>query len=79
MGTGSFMGVERGRGVTLTPHPFLMPRSKHRVELIPLLSLRVFVACNKGKPYQKEGPQRFHESRSHIKIPGTRRVRTHKH
>ena len=28
MGTGSFPGVSCGRGVTLTPHPLLMPRSK---------------------------------------------------
>jgi len=28
MGTGSFMGVRCGRGVTLTPHPLLVPRSK---------------------------------------------------
>jgi hypothetical protein len=33
MGTGSFPGVESGRGVTLTPHPFLVPRSKNTVEL----------------------------------------------
>jgi hypothetical protein len=32
-GTGSFPGVESGRGVTLTPHPLLVPRSKNRVEL----------------------------------------------
>jgi hypothetical protein len=25
MGTGSFLGVESGRGVTLTPHPLLVP------------------------------------------------------
>ena len=25
MGTGSFPGVKSGRGVTLTPHPFLVP------------------------------------------------------
>jgi len=25
MGTGSFPGAESGRGVTLTPHPFLVP------------------------------------------------------
>jgi hypothetical protein len=37
MGTGSFTGVESGRGVTLTPHPLLV-----------LLSLRAFVACKKG-------------------------------
>ena len=28
MGTGSFPGVRCGRGVTLTPHPLLIPRSK---------------------------------------------------
>jgi hypothetical protein len=28
LGTGSFLGVRRGRGVTLTPHPLLVPRSK---------------------------------------------------
>jgi hypothetical protein len=49
MGTGSFPGVESGRGVTLTPHPLLVPRSKTRA--IPLLSLRVFVAYKKGETY----------------------------
>jgi hypothetical protein len=33
MGTGSFPGVESGRGVVLTPHPLLVPRSKNRVEI----------------------------------------------
>jgi hypothetical protein len=33
MGTGSFTGVESGRGVTLIPHPLLVQRSKNRVEL----------------------------------------------
>jgi hypothetical protein len=28
IGTGSFPGVESGRGLTLTPHPLLVPRSK---------------------------------------------------
>jgi len=28
MGTGSFPGVSCGRGVTLTPHPLLVQRSK---------------------------------------------------
>ena len=27
MGSGSFPGVRCGRGVTLTPHPLLVPRS----------------------------------------------------
>jgi len=33
MGTGSFPGVENGWGVTLTPQPLLVMRSKNRVEL----------------------------------------------
>jgi hypothetical protein len=33
MSTGSFLGVESGWGVTLTPHHLLVPRSKNRVEL----------------------------------------------
>jgi len=28
MGTGSFPGIRCGRGVTLTRHPLLLPRSK---------------------------------------------------
>jgi hypothetical protein len=31
--TGSFPRVESGRGVTLTPHPLLVPKSKNRVQL----------------------------------------------
>jgi len=39
MGTGSFPGVKSGRGVTLTPHPLLVPWSwKGRAK--PLLPLR---------------------------------------
>jgi hypothetical protein len=33
VGTESFRGVESGRGVTLTPHSLLVPRSKNKVEL----------------------------------------------
>ena len=46
-----FPGVESGRGVTQTSHPLLVPRSKDRVELYLLLSLRAFVACRKGETY----------------------------
>jgi hypothetical protein len=45
MGTGSFPGVESGRGVTLTSHPLLVPRSKKQSRAIPLLFLRAFVGC----------------------------------
>jgi hypothetical protein len=33
MGSGSFLGVESGRGVTLTPHPFWCRGLKNKVEL----------------------------------------------
>jgi hypothetical protein len=52
MGTGSLPGVESGRGVTLTPHPFLVPRSKNsRAIELPLISLRAFMAYEKGETY----------------------------
>jgi len=38
MGTGSFPGVKRGRGVTLTPHYLLVPCSR-KGRAKPLLSL----------------------------------------
>jgi hypothetical protein len=50
MGTGSFPEVESGRGLTLTPHPLLMPRSKES-RAIPVLSLRVFMAYKKSETY----------------------------
>ena len=44
MGTGSFPGVKSGRGVTLTPHPLLVPLS-WKGRAITLLPLWAFVAC----------------------------------
>ena len=38
MGTGSFPGVKSGRGVTLTPHPLIVPWSRKN-RAIPLLPL----------------------------------------
>jgi len=38
MGTESFQGVNSGRGVTLTPHPLLVPWS-WKSRAIPLLTL----------------------------------------
>jgi len=42
MGTGSFPGVNSGRGVTLTPHPFLVPWSRkgRAIPLLPLWAVR---------------------------------------
>ena len=40
MGTGSFPGVKRGRGVLLTTHPLLVPRSwKSRAITLPTRGL----------------------------------------
>ena len=42
MGTGSFLGVKSGRGVTLTPHPLLVPWSwkSRAIPLLPLWAVR---------------------------------------
>ena len=42
MGTGSFPGVKNGRGVTLTPHPLLVPwsRKSRAITLLPLRAVR---------------------------------------
>ena len=42
MGTGSFPGVKSGRGVTLTPHPLLLPwsRKSRAISLLPLWAVR---------------------------------------
>ena len=42
MGTGSFPGVKSGQGVTLTPHPFLLPwsRKSRPIPLLPLWAVR---------------------------------------
>jgi hypothetical protein len=45
MGTGSFPGVESGRGVTLT---LLVPRFENRVQLY---HYSPFVTCKKGETY----------------------------
>jgi hypothetical protein len=51
MGTGSFPGIESGRGLTLTPHPLLVSRSEKQSRAIPLLFVRAFVDCKKGETY----------------------------
>ena len=42
MGTGSFPGVKSGQGVTLTPHPLLVPWSwkSRAIPLLPLWAVR---------------------------------------
>jgi len=50
MGTGSFPGIKSGRGVRLTPHPLLVPRSRksRAIRLLPLWAVRpVLSACTR--------------------------------
>jgi len=52
MGTGYFPGVKSGRGVTLTPHPLLVPwsRKSRAIPLLPLWVVRPvqsFSACTR--------------------------------
>ena len=46
MGTGSFPGVKCGRGLLLTTHPLLEPRS-WKSRAIPLPTLWAFVVCSR--------------------------------
>ena len=48
-----FPGAKSGRGVTLTPHPFLVPRSRNSIAipLLPLWAVRPvqsLTACTRG-------------------------------
>jgi hypothetical protein len=45
-----FSGVESGRGVTLTPQPLLVPRSKFRVALYQYLNMSAAVNILITKP-----------------------------
>jgi hypothetical protein len=52
MGTGFFPGVKSGRGVTLTPHPLLVPWSwkSRAISLLPLWAVRpvqILIACTR--------------------------------
>ena len=51
MGTGSFPGVKSGRGVVLTPRPFLVPWSR-KGRAIPLLSLWAYGLYSASVPVQ---------------------------
>ena len=44
-----FPGGRGGRGVGLTPHPHLVPKVIEKSTAIPLLTLRAFVAYEKGE------------------------------
>ena len=51
MGTGFFVGVKSGRGVTLTPHPFQC-RGKERVELYLYSPYGRYGLCRASVPVQ---------------------------
>jgi hypothetical protein len=50
-------GIESGWSMSLTSHPFLVPRSKRRSSARPLLSQRAFVTCKKGWNLPKNAKQ----------------------
>ena len=54
MGTRSFSGVQSGRGVTLTPHPLLVPwsRKSRGIPLLPLWALRPVQSLSASVPVQ---------------------------
>jgi hypothetical protein len=58
MGTGSSPGVESGRGVTLTPHPLLVPRLKNRVELYLYSPQGPSWPVKKLKTYLQRAPEK---------------------
>jgi len=47
-GTGSFPGIKSGRGVTLSPHPLLVPwsRKSRAIPLLPLWAVRPIQSIN---------------------------------
>jgi len=72
MGTGSFPGVKSGGGVTLTPHPLLVPWSRkiRALPLLPLWAIRPvqrLSACTRvhfNLPFSKMCANRTHETQS---------------
>jgi len=48
MGTGSFPGLKSDRGVTLTPHPLLVPwsRKSRAISLLPVWAVRPVQSLN---------------------------------
>jgi len=66
MGTGSFRGVEAAGGVGLTPYPHLECRGPRKSRAIPLLTLRAFVAYEKGENLPISFNSYFKQSPSHL-------------
>jgi len=61
MGTGSFPGVKSGRGVTLTPHPLLVPYfvrtpDEHFIQIFVLIFLKISGRAAALQPYCPYGP-----------------------
>jgi hypothetical protein len=52
MGTGFFSGLKRGRGVTLTPYPLLVPwsRKSRVIPLLPLWAVRPVQSLSRAIP-----------------------------
>jgi len=60
MGAGSFPGVKSGRGVTLTPHPLVVPwsRKSRAIPLLPLWAVRFLQGCTLPFTFTAKGKGR---------------------
>jgi hypothetical protein len=67
MGTGSFPEVKSGQGVTLTPHPLLVPRPR-KGRAIPLPSLFLYIFLKSIIVYRHTGCGTCQDSRYNIVI-----------
>ena len=68
MGMGSFPGVRCGRGVTLTPHPLLVPRSK--IEYSYTSTLRKdLCGLRKGETYELPSQLKTHLAQALVVLP----------
>jgi DNA-binding transcriptional LysR family regulator len=80
MCTVSFPGVKSGRGVTLTPHPLLVPWSR-KGKVLPLLPqwavrpVQSLSACTRAQSFFLRGERIFHIRKIHR---GVRRVTRNK-
>jgi len=73
MGTGSFPGVKSGRGVTLTPHPLLVPWSwkGKAIPLLPLWAVRpvqTLSACTRVHSLDNPPPPHYSHT-CHTGVP----------
>jgi len=76
MGIGSFPGVKSGRGVTLTPHPLLVPwsRKNRAITLLPLWAVRPAQGCTLPLTFIFTFPEPVRSTTNHWPSERTRRL-----